>query len=155
MKFDGMPSYLVLIGFVGAVLIVGGMIGTATMPGEWYAALVKPPFNPPDWIFAPVWFVLYIIIGIAGWLVWRREPRGLALEVWGAQILLNWLWLPVFFSWQQPWLAALLILIILALAVTFIVLAINVDEFASWLLVPYAAWIAFSSVLNIYIAIMN
>ena len=148
-------SFFTLAIFVLVVFVIGGVIGTMTAPGAWYADLVKPPFNPPNWLFAPVWSALYIMIGIAGWLIWSKQPNGLAFKVWGAQQLLNWLWSPVFFTWRQLWPAAFIIMLIFALIVTFIVLARNQDRRAAWLFVPYAMWVGFASLLNISIAYLN
>lgn len=141
--------------FIAVVVGVGGFIGSMTAPGEWFAALNKPPFNPPNWLFAPVWLALYIMIGVAGWLVWRREPHGVVMKIWVAQQVLNWLWSPTFFAWQQLWLAVVIIVTILALIISFIVLARSVDRRASWLFVPYALWVGFASLLNISIAVLN
>lgn len=154
-KAGTLKSYLMLAVFIAVVVVIGGVIGTATAPGEWYAALNKPPFNPPNWLFAPVWLVLYIMIGLAGWLVWRSEPTGVALKIWIAQQGLNWLWSPTFFAWQQLWLGAVIIVTMFALIIVFIVLAKRVDRRASWLFMPYALWVGFASILNISIAILN
>lgn len=82
------------------VLVVGGgvLIGTATVPGEWYEALAKPAFNPPNWIFAPVWTILYVMIAVAGWRVWTRTHTAGAMAIWWLQLGLNFLWSPVFFT---------------------------------------------------------
>lgn len=151
----GVWSYVVLAGFILGVVFVGGLIGASTAPGEWYAGLAKPFFNPPNWLFAPVWLVLYILIGIAGWMIWRKEPYGLALKIWVAQQLLNWLWSPVFFSWRQLWPASVIIVAIFALIIAFIFVARKVDVRASWLFVPYAMWVGFASLLNISVAALN
>ena len=82
---------------IGAALGGGLLIGANNVPGAWYEGLQKPWFNPPNWIFAPVWTVLYVLIGIAGWLVWRRRDRP-ALTLWFLQMGLNFIWTPVFFG---------------------------------------------------------
>jgi tryptophan-rich sensory protein len=141
--------------FLAVAVGISSALGVLTLPGEWYAALNKPVFNPPNWIFGPVWTVLYFCIAFAGWLVWLKEPRGPAMAVWAAQMLLNWVWSPVFFRLQSIWLAAVVILAIFALIVVFIVLARRVDVRASWLFLPYAAWVGFASGLNISIGLLN
>lgn len=148
-------SLLVLALFIAVTLVAGGAIGALTAPGEWYAALVKPSFNPPSWIFAPVWLTLYVLIGIAGWLVWSRDPHGPALKIWGGQQLLNWLWSPVFFAMHLLWPAVVVIVALFALIVTFIIVSAKIDRRASWLFVPYVLWVGFAAVLNISLAVLN
>jgi tryptophan-rich sensory protein len=82
------------------ILVIGGglAIGFLTAPGEWYAALAKPDFNPPNWLFAPVWTLLYILIAIAGWRVFERNRNGWPMKLWWAQLVLNFLWSPIFFA---------------------------------------------------------
>ncbi len=84
--------------FFAVVLGGGFMIGFVSAPGAWYATLNKPPFSPPDWIFAPVWTTLYIMIAIAGWRVWRQGCNNAPMKLWWAQLALNFVWSPVFFS---------------------------------------------------------
>src|SRR6185437_4556277 len=89
---------LALIPFL--ILVAGGglAIGFLTAPGEWYAGLAKPSFNPPNWLFAPVWTLLYVLIAIAGWRIWRRDAGGWPTRLWWAQLVLNFLWSPIFFA---------------------------------------------------------
>lgn len=139
------------------LLVVGGgqLIGFLTMPGPWYEALAKPFFNPPNWLFGPVWTVLYVLIAIAGWRIWRRDPRGTPMKLWWLQLLLNFLWSPSFFAMQQVGLALVVVLAMLATILAFIAAAWNVDRIAAWLFVPYAAWVAFASLLNASIWLLN
>ena len=132
------------------LLVVGGglAIGLLTMPGEWYAALAKPPFNPPNWIFGPVWTALYMLIAIAGWRTWRREPTGRAMRFWALQLALNFLWSPLFFAAHMIGLALAIILALLATILAFIAASWRHDRVAAWLFVPYAVWVAFASLLN-------
>jgi tryptophan-rich sensory protein len=148
-----MRTYLVLAGFVLLCLAVGlvGAFSTAPAIPAWYAALAKPSFNPPNWLFGPVWTVLYIAMAVAAWLIWKRpaEPaRGLALKVWAAQLVLNALWTPVFFSLHRIGLALVdIVLLDLALA-ALIVVAWRPYRAAALLLVPYVAWTMFATALN-------
>jgi len=132
------------------LLVVGGglLIGAFTAPGPWYEALAKPAFNPPNWLFAPVWTILYVLIAVAGWRIWQRDRSGRAMQLWWVQLVLNFLWSPVFFAAQQVGLALVVILLMLVTIVGFIVTARRVDSVAAWLFVPYAAWVAFASLLN-------
>lgn len=138
-------------------LVVGGglLIGFLTAPGPWYEALAKPSFNPPNWLFGPVWTILYTLVAIAGWRTWQRERSGRAMKLWGIQIALNFLWSPVFFGLQQVGLALLVILVLLVSIIAFIVAVRTIDRVSAWLFVPYAAWVAFASLLNAAILALN
>jgi tryptophan-rich sensory protein len=150
-----MNRWLSLIGFL--VLVIGGglAIGYVTALGEWYAGLAKPSFNPPSWIFGPVWTVLYVLIAVAGWRTFERDRRGWPMKVWWAQLALNFLWTPVFFAAHQVGLALVVILLMLAAILAFIAMSWRQDRVAAWLFVPYAAWVAFASVLNGAIFALN
>jgi tryptophan-rich sensory protein len=150
-----MNRWLSLLGFL--VLVIGGglAIGYLTAPGEWYAGLAKPSFNPPAWLFGPVWTVLYILIAVAGWRVWQRDRSDWPMKLWWAQLALNFLWTPVFFGAHQLGLALVVILLMLAAILAFIATAWRLDRVAAWLFVPYAAWVAFASVLNGSIWMLN
>ncbi|MDO8360528.1 MAG: TspO/MBR family protein, partial [Devosia sp.] len=125
------------------------------LPDAWYQALAKPPFNPPNWVFAPVWFVLYVMIGIAGARTFIRRPAGTPMVLWVLQMLLNWAWAPVWFSLHLLWPAFAIIVAILALIVGFIATSWKADRVSALLFVPYAAWVAFASTLNLSIALLN
>lgn len=150
-----MSRYLLLAAFL--ILTVGGgiAIGVSTPPGDWYAGLNKPPFNPPNWLFAPVWTALYVLIGIAGWRNWLRDKRSVPMKLWWLQLSLNFLWSPVFFGAQMAGLALAIILALLAAVVTFIGGTWDVDRTSAWLFAPYAAWVAFASLLNASIYLLN
>jgi tryptophan-rich sensory protein len=139
-----------------ALVVGGGLgIGFLTAPGEWYAGLAKPTFNPPPWLFGPVWTVLYALITIAGWRVWHRDRTGRASQMWWAQLVLNFLWSPVFFGAHQIGLALVVVLLLLGVILGFIATAWRSDRVAAWLFAPYAAWVAFASLLNGSIWMMN
>ncbi|MEM7462702.1 MAG: TspO/MBR family protein [Pseudomonadota bacterium] len=144
-----------LIVFVVLVLGGGIMIGTMTAPGSWYAELAKPSFNPPNWIFGPVWTVIYLLIAVAGWRLWQRDPSGTAMKIWGAQLALNFAWSPIFFSAQQIGIALVVIVLLLVTILTFIVVTWPRDRLAAWLFVPYAAWVSFATLLNGSILLLN
>ncbi|MCU0784896.1 MAG: tryptophan-rich sensory protein [Verrucomicrobia bacterium] len=121
------------------------------MPGEWYATLKKPSWNPPGWIFGPVWTALYTMMAVAAWLVWKRGgfvAQRRPLLIFLAQLALNALWTPLFFGLHRPGLAfAEIVLLWLAIAAT-IPTFWRVSSLAAWLLVPYLAWVSFAAVLN-------
>ena len=150
-----MKGYLVLAGFL-LVTVGGGLaIGFVTRPGAWYAGLVKPSFNPPNWIFGPAWTVLYVLIAVAGWRVFERVPGSAAMAVWAVALALNFLWSPVFFGAQRPAAALAVVAMLLAAIVVFIALAWHIDTSAALLFVPYAAWVAFATLLNAAVVRLN
>ena len=126
-------------------------LGGLFMPGDWYAQIKKPAWNPPGWIFGPVWTALYVMMAASAWLVWRRGgfpmrrgPLGLFL----VQLALNAAWSPLFFGLKDPALAyAEIVLLWLAILGTLVVFW-RVDRFAGALLAPYLAWVGFAAVLN-------
>lgn len=126
--------------------------------GDWYAALNKPTWNPPAWVFGPAWTLLYVMMATAAWFVWREggwKQQGLALSMFVLQWALNALWTPIFFGWHRPGLAfAEIVLLWLALCVT-IVLFWRVSSTAGWLLAPYLAWVTFAAALNFTIWRLN
>lgn len=148
-------KYISLLVFLIVVLGGGLLIGYATLPGEWYASLVKPSFNPPSWVFGPAWSLLYVLIAIAGWRIWRREPHGAAMKLWVAQLVLNFLWSPVFFGAQRIAGALAIIVLLLIAIMAFMAAARRVDRVAFWLFVPYALWVAFATSLNASILLLN
>lgn len=98
---ETMSKLISLAVFILITLGVGLMIGFVTMPAEWYAALNKPWFTPPNWLFGPAWSILYVMIAVAGWRCWLRDRRGLAMKLWLIQMLLNFSWSPLFFGAQH------------------------------------------------------
>ena len=143
-----MPRPVSLILFLVVVMGGGLAIGFLTAPGEWYAGLAKPSFNPPNWIFGPVWTLLYVLIGVAGWRTFEHDRNGAPMKLWWAQLVLNFSWSPVFFAAHRIGLALVVVLLLLAAIVAFIVISWRQDRVAAWLFAPYAAWVAFASVLN-------
>lgn len=150
-----MNRTLVLVGFVVLVLGGGTLIGYLNLPGDWYAGLQKPFFNPPDWVFGPVWSVLYVLVAIAGWRIFCRVPYGMTMRVWWVQLVLNFLWSPTFFGLQLPGLGLVVIVALLVAIVGFIALARRIDRLAAWLFAPYALWVAFATLLNFSIWWLN
>jgi translocator protein len=138
-------------------LVLGGglVIGMVTAPGVWYATLNKPPFSPPNWIFAPVWTTLYIMIAIAGWRIWGQGRSTPPMKLWWAQLALNFVWSPIFFSAHRIDIALGVIVLLLITIIGFIVITRRQDKIASLLFAPYAAWVAFASVLNGAIWLLN
>ena len=139
------------------VLVAGGglVIGYLTAPGEWYAQLAKPAFNPPAWVFGPAWTTLYILIAVAGWRVWRRDRGGWAMTLWWLQLGLNFAWSPAFFAAHQIGLALVIVVALFAVILAFMAAARRRVPVAAWLFAPYAAWVGFATVLNAAIWSLN
>lgn len=133
-----------------AVSAVGGAV-TASSVGSWYQTLAKPPFNPPDWLFAPVWSALFFMMALAGWRVWRRDglrQARSALALFALQLALNLAWSVIFFGMRSIGAALVEIaVLLLAIAATTVVFWRR-DRIAGMLFIPYAAWVAFAMVLN-------
>jgi tryptophan-rich sensory protein len=158
--FDKRRDLIGLFGFFALTFltsVIGGM-ATAESVATWYPTLAKPSFNPPNWIFAPVWATLYAMMALAGWRIWRF--RGFAgsqreLTLFGVQLVLNCLWSILFFGLRQIGWALADIVILLVLIVVTAVLFWRRERLAGLLLVPYAIWVAFAAVLNFAIWRMN
>ncbi len=143
-----------------AVSLAAGAIGsyfTAPALRGWYSALDKPFFNPPNWVFAPVWTFLYLTIGVALYLVWvapAKDKQG-AIGLFGLQLVLNALWPVLFFGLRSPGLGAIGIMG-LWIAVFFTIRRFyRINILAGWVLVPYMLWISFAAVLNLSIFLLN
>jgi benzodiazapine receptor len=161
-------SVLVLVAFIAISFAVAalGSIATISNVEGWYADAEKAPWNPPNWLFGPVWTLLYTAMSVAAWLVWRerqrlRVPVRRALTLYVAQLVLNALWTPVFFGLFPAigtpalWIA---LVIIVALDVVILVTMLAfwpVSRAAAWLLVPYWAWTLFATTLNVALALLN
>jgi translocator protein len=148
-----------LLGFV-AVMFLAGAIGgfaTDTGPGSWYAGLEQPAWNPPDWLFAPVWTTLYVLIGVATWLTWRAGGRAArpALTLFGVQVVLNAGWSVVFFGLEQVGWALVVIVALWVVIAGMIVTYARWSRTAAWLLAPYLAWVTFATALNAAILRLN
>ena len=150
----GLFVFVTLCLFVSAA---GGMV-TATSVDTWYQALAKPSFNPPDWVFAPVWTTLYFLMSVSGWRIWRlrasRATRG-ALALFGLQLFLNFAWSALFFGFQRIDLALIDIVILLVAIVANMTLFWRIERLATLLLVPYAAYVVFAIALNVSIWLLN
>lgn len=153
--------WLWLVFWLAVCLGVGflGSLVTAPKIPTWYAGLTKPPFSPPNWIFAPVWTSLYVLMAVAAWRVATGsadyESRKRAVLAFAGQLGLNAIWSPAFFGLESPRLALFVILALLsALAVTVMVF-FRIDRLAAILLLPYLAWVAFATALNAAIVVLN
>lgn len=146
-----MKSILVLALFLVACFAAAAT-GAAFGPDAWYAALQKPGFNPPNWVFAPVWTTLYAMIAVSGWLVWRARgftaDTAIPFLAYALQLVLNALWTVLFFGMHRPDLAFYDIVALWLAIVATIALFAPLSRAAAWLLVPYLAWVSFAAFLN-------
>lgn len=150
-------SWLTLSGFIAACLTTAFM-GSLFRPGDWYEQLAKPSWRPPNRLFAPVWTVLYLIIAISGWLVWRKAGfvgAALPLAAYSVQLILNAAWSPIFFGLHRADFGFVDILLLWLSIVTTIVLFYPIYAVAALLLVPYLAWVTFAVALNFAIWRLN
>ncbi|MEO8036637.1 MAG: TspO/MBR family protein [Acidobacteriota bacterium] len=144
-------ALVVFIVIVGAAAGAGGLF----MPDSWYAGLRKPAFNPPNWIFAPVWTTLYLLMAVAAWLVWRRSGIDGALLLFIVQLVLNSLWTYFFFGRHAPGLALADIVVLWIAIIGTIFLFAQRSGAAAWMLAPYLAWVSFAALLNFEIWRLN
>ena len=148
------PALVYLVAIV-VVIAVGSAIGLTIRPDDWYRSIVKPPFNPPNWVFGPVWTILYVFIGIAFARTFLRDPKGPALMTWIVQMLLNWSWTPLWFGMHAMWAAFGVIVALWFSIIAFILLAKKDDPVSAALFLPYLAWVSFAAILNGSIAMLN
>ncbi|HVM31542.1 MAG TPA: TspO/MBR family protein [bacterium] len=136
-----------------------GAIFTAKAIPVWYAGLRKPSFNPPNWVFGPVWTLLYTLMGIALYRVWKLDPqtagRSLGLLLFFIQLGLNALWTPLFFGLHALWPAFVEILLMWAAILLTAARFYQLDPVSAWLLAPYLAWVTFAGLLNFAYAKLN
>lgn len=141
---------------------LAGAIGSIfTMPAidSWYGNLVKPALNPPSWVFGPVWTLLFVLMGVAAFIVynygWKKMEVKIALSIFGFQLILNTLWSIIFFGLQNPGLA-FLELVLLWMAILFSIISFyRVSKKAAYLLIPYIMWVSFAGYLNLSLFLLN
>ncbi len=152
-----LPGLAVSLLLCFSVAGLGGY-GTSLGLGPWYDSLSKPSWTPPNWLFGPVWTLLYLAMAVSAWLVWRRNGFSgarLPLTLFGVQLALNLLWSVLFFAMRQPGLAALEILLLWVSILATLLTFSRISPLAAALLVPYLAWVSFASALNIAIWRLN
>jgi benzodiazapine receptor len=150
-------SFVIFILLCFIVEIVGSFWTKETV-STWYPTLAKPSWTPPDWIFGPVWSCLYIMIAVAGWLIYRAEyshKRTIALMLYGGQLALNFIWSFLFFSLRSPTLGLIDIVLLCLLISLTIIKAWPVRPLAGLLLIPYLVWVMYATSLNAGIWLLN
>ena len=141
----------------GAGLI--GSIFTAPSIQTWYVALQKPPFTPPNWLFAPAWITLYLLMGISASLIWQQgldnRQNRTALIIFLVQLVLNALWSIVFFGFESP-LSGMVVIVLLWVAILITILKfMPISKIAGLILIPYIGWVTFAAILNVSIYVLN
>lgn len=153
-KWSSLALFLILC---YGIAFAGGWL-TDTSVHTWYAQLNKPAWNPPDWVFGPVWTLLYFMIAVAGWIIYRQPPsprRSWALTLYGVQLFLNFIWSYFFFYLKNPFWALLDITALIAVVSGTILLFKPLSKNAALLLMPYLIWILYAFTLNFAIWILN
>lgn len=150
MKSTSLLKFLISIILPLSVGAIAGMVTAQSIP-EWYAGLNRPSFNPPNWIFAPVWTTLYVLMGISLFLIWRQDvskERNIAILVFLLQLLLNFAWSFLFFYFKMMGLALIEIILLWMNIVVMLVVFYNIKPMASYINIPYLLWVTFATVLN-------
>lgn len=149
---------LVSIIICQAVGILGSLVTFPAISG-WYQTLNKPAFNPPNWIFGPVWTILFLLMGISLYLVWRKEKNNknvkVALVFFATQLGFNFLWSFLFFGFQSPVAAFIDIIILWVFILLTIIKFWKISKLAAYLLLPYILWVSFAAILNLFIVVLN
>jgi tryptophan-rich sensory protein len=148
--------------FLSIVLAqMAGIIGITIAPiqgGDWYQQLIKPSWTPPGWIFGPIWFLLYTLIGIAAFIIWLNKSHYLrkkALFLYFSQLSLNAMWMPIFAGMQNPGFAFFEIILLLLNIIVMNIFFYKISHIASYLIFPYIFWVTFATVLNFAIWMLN
>ncbi|MDD5606353.1 MAG: tryptophan-rich sensory protein [Candidatus Pacebacteria bacterium] len=137
-----------IIGFIGSLF-------TASSLNNWYLYLNKPSFNPPNWIFGPAWTLLYLLMGLAFYFIWKKGYCKKCFYIYFIQLFLNFLWSFLFFTLQNPLLAFLNIIVLWLAILLCIIWFYKVSKIAAYLFIPYILWVSFASILNLFIIILN
>jgi benzodiazapine receptor len=156
-----MSNILKLIIAISIPLLIGFTSGffTITGAGSWYQTIQKPSWNPPGWVFGPVWTTLYVMMGIALFLIWKssanKEAKQTAILFFSIQLVLNFFWSFIFFNQQQPGWALVEIIVLWSAILVTIFSFSKINNTAAWLLVPYISWVSFATILNYTIWKLN
>lgn len=150
----------IILSIVFCLLVgaIGSFFTTPAIP-SWYAYLNKPFFSPPNWLFGPMWTILYILMGVSLYLIWTNTKKGKskneALGNFYTQLVLNFIWSPIFFGMKNLWLAFIVIVLMWIFILRTIQSFAKLNKKASYLLYPYIAWVSFASILNLSVWLLN
>lgn len=136
--------------------IIGSFFTFEAIP-SWYVTLQKPSFSPPAWVFAPVWIILYTLMGVSAYLIWLKKGKRIkqALGVFAFQLILNTLWSIIFFGMRNPFIAFLEIILLWLSIIYCIHLFLKIEKRSAYLLIPYLLWVSFALILNLAIRLLN
>ncbi|HPD76898.1 MAG TPA: tryptophan-rich sensory protein [Spirochaetota bacterium] len=153
-------NYIKLVISIAIPLFIGfiGSFFTSSSVDTWYKTLKKPDFNPPNWVFSPVWTLLFILIGLSFYIIWKNNFGGkkvLLLNIFFTQLFANLLWSLFFFGLRSPFLALIDIIVLWLAILVNIIVFYRVSKPAGILLVPYILWVSFAALLNFYLYILN
>lgn len=156
----GAGSLLTLASWIAVIVAMGMMMGLLFTPGAWFASLYKPTWNPPAWLFTPVWTTLYVLMGIGIWLIRKQadvnpDIKRDATRLFLLQLLLNMAWTPLFFGLHKPFLAFVIISILWVAILLMLFEFGKIRPLAGYLLIPYLLWVSFALILNGTIWLMN
>jgi benzodiazapine receptor len=154
--FSLQSTGLGLIAFILLCQLVGGLGSLATVPNipTWYAGLEKPPWNPPNWVFGPMWTTLYLLMAVSAWLVWRDTGKrwfSKSLLPFWLQLVANGIWSPLFFCLHQTFLGLVDIVLLWGLILWTLITFFHIRRLAAWLLLPYLLWVTYATTLNFFI----
>lgn len=141
--------------FVLVTITIGMTMGISFPPGEWYASLQKPWFTPPNGAFAPIWTTLYVLIAIAGWRTWLKDTGWQRRGPWFGQMVLNFIWSPIFFGAHMTMLGLVVIIGARLCVLLFIIRAWQPDRISALLFLPYIVWLSLATALNAAIVVLN
>lgn len=147
---------IIFIGFCLSVGAIGSLFTTSSIP-TWYATLVKPSFSPPNWIFGPIWTILYILMGISAYIIAQTKNKlaTAALKLFWIHLIVNFAWSYLFFGLRNPFYGLVCILVLWSLIVAVILRFSKINKMSAWLLSPYIMWVSFATFLNYDIWILN
>lgn len=157
MKFKNAAIFIVSVLACQLAGLIGSVFTTPAIRG-WYTTIEKSPLNPPNWIFGPVWTLLFTLMGISLALIWISEKGALrsnAIKIFSFQLILNTLWSIIFFGLKNPALAFLEIVVLWFAILYTIIVFRKINKTSAWLLVPYILWVSFASYLNLSVALLN
>tara|TARA_B100000965_G_scaffold316146_1_gene276466 strand:+ start:1275 stop:1742 length:468 start_codon:yes stop_codon:yes gene_type:complete len=148
-------SFILFFLITFSASFIGGLV-TITLKEPWYSQLIKSNFNPPDWIFAPVWTTLYLMMTLAIWFFWHSKNKDInTIYIYLIHIVFNTTWSIVFFGLQQIFLALIVLIILIALIIILIIRFKHVNFISYYLMIPYLLWCCFALFLNINLLILN
>ncbi len=150
------PQLFLSIGICLGAGFIGSFFTYSAIP-DWYAGLNKPPFNPPNWVFGPVWTLLYILMGISFYLIWisKSKLKQKGIKIFSIQLILNTSWSIVFFGFKNPELAFINIIVLWIAIFLTIKSFFKISKVSAYLLVPYLLWVSFAGILNFSIVLLN